>query len=107
MEVKLLTGDLLICYDSSLKLALGITHHVELKQQGAIQKSVVELCRGQVSLLQQTGPVAETKIQALLLEYEAKHELFLASGIVYVHVHVYGHNTKTRARTRERTRERN
>jgi len=80
VEAKLVSGDIFICYDSSLKLALGITRHVELKQQGAIQKSVVELCRGQVSLLQQTGPVTETTIQALLLENEAKHELFLASG---------------------------
>ena len=78
MEIKLVSGELFICYDIKLKPALGITRRVELKQRGIIQKSAVELCRGRVSLLQQTQSVTTTS--AILLENESQHELFLDSG---------------------------
>lgn len=76
MELKLILGDIFIYYDADLNVALGITRHVELQQSGTIQKSVVEVCLGHVSLLQQ----ARTNSQALLLENNAQHELFLVSG---------------------------
>lgn len=76
MAVKLLAGDIFVCYDSALKPALGIARRVELKQTGTIKQSVIELCRGRVTLLQQTGQFEQTK-SALLLEDGAQKELFM------------------------------
>lgn len=79
MEAKLGCGDIFVCYDTSLKPVLGITRHVEMKQLGAIQRSVVELCRGQVSILEYTNADDEI-ITAILQDNKSHHELFLEPG---------------------------
>lgn len=78
MQLKLLVGDIFICYDSALKPFLGITRRVELREGGITQESVVEICEGKVSLLQGTN--AGDKLNAILLQGESRSELFLTSG---------------------------
>lgn len=81
MDVKLVSGDILVCYDSNLKPVVCITRRVESKQQtGGGQASVIELRQGRASLLQQTEGVPKTLIQALLVENEATAELYLLPG---------------------------
>ncbi|NOQ13866.1 MAG: hypothetical protein GQ583_05200, partial [Methyloprofundus sp.] len=78
MEVKLLPGELFICFDMSLQPILGVIRHVEREQSSVIQKSVLELSSGNVSLLQQTGVV--TWMVGILLSNGAEQHLFIAPG---------------------------
>ncbi len=78
MQLKLAVGDVLVAYDIALKPKLGLVHCVDIKLNGKIQKSVVEICAGKVSVLSQSQSIINN--QALLLEHEAGMELFLFAG---------------------------
>jgi hypothetical protein len=78
MQLKLAVGDVFVGYDSALKPKLGLVHCIDVKLNGKIQKSVVEMCTGKLSVLSWSQPVI--KHQALLLEHETGMELFLAEG---------------------------
>jgi hypothetical protein len=78
MQLKLAVGDVFVGYDSALKPKLGLVHCIDVKLNGKIQKSVVEMCTGKLSVLSLSQSVI--KSQALLLEHETGMELFLAEG---------------------------
>ncbi|NOQ17483.1 MAG: hypothetical protein GQ581_10530 [Methyloprofundus sp.] len=78
MQLKLAVGDVFVGYDTTLKPKLGLVHCVDIKLNGKIQKSVVEICTGKVSVLSQSQSMINH--QALLLEHETGMELFLAGG---------------------------
>ena len=77
--VNLVEGDVFVAYDSSLKPVLGVSRRTDCGQQrGRLQKSVVQLIAGQVSVLSQSHLVVDRS--ALLLTHESTFELFLDSG---------------------------
>ncbi|MBW6453150.1 MAG: hypothetical protein K0A92_05125 [Methyloprofundus sp.] len=76
--VKLLEGDVFVTYDTSLKPVLGVSRRTDAGQRDRLQKSVVQLLAGQVSVLSQAYFVVRKS--ALLLTHESTFELFLASG---------------------------
>lgn len=78
MQVKLQVGDVFLAYDTKLQPKLGVVHCIDVRLKGTIQKSVVEMCAGKVSVLSQAeSPINQ---RALLLEHDRGAELFLTEG---------------------------
>ncbi|NOQ63004.1 MAG: hypothetical protein GQ582_00650 [Methyloprofundus sp.] len=78
MSIELSAADLFVCYAEDLSIELGIVRRVRGSGKGAIQKSVVELCSGELTLLKQVDN--ETGGVALLLKQESSYEVFLKPG---------------------------
>ena len=78
MQVNLLESEVFIAYGADLKIFLGVCRLVAREQRGKIQRSMVQVFEGRVSLLTQVHSV--TKRAAFLLQNEAGCELFLSSG---------------------------
>lgn len=75
VPIKLFVGDIFICYSDNLNIILGITRAIR-GGKGAIQRAVVELCLGSVSLLHQVNNTADDSF-AFLLKTTSGYELFL------------------------------